>query len=110
MSSEDFSVESWLSAWRNKIAGETIRIKFVGIDSWNRPVFKAINRENFFVGDTGRLFEYHATEKEVLRRYGDDDLSKRLVYLGSHFDCEPEGLPLDTAKIEVVTKDNGGDK
>ncbi|MGE4300856.1 MAG: hypothetical protein AB7F40_04545 [Victivallaceae bacterium] len=110
MSSCSFSIDAWMNSWRKKIAGETIRIKFVGIDSWNRPVFKAINRDNFFVGDTCHLFAYHSTEKEVLNRYGDADLSKHLTYLGNHFDCEPEGLPLDTAKIEVVTEENGGDK
>lgn len=72
------------------------KIKFVGIDSWNRPVFKSMDKPRHFYGDVHTLFDYDATEEKVLARLTADDL----CYFGSRFDCEPWGTPVNNLKIE----------
>ena len=67
-------------------AAEKIKLTFVGIDNWNRPVWKAPEEKEFF-GSVNELFSYGATEKEVTEKvdiYG-------LCYFGSYFGCEPMG-------------------
>ena len=69
-------------------------IKFVGIDSFNRPIFRGYGRNHF--GSTDILFSYDATEKEVLEKVTE----KNLTYFGSKFDCEPMGDDAGNIKIE----------
>jgi len=64
-----------------------IEVKFYGIDSWGRPVFKSKNDQ--FYGALHKLFDAGATEKEVLEKVEEADL----VWFGSEFDCEPFGEP-----------------
>lgn len=73
----------------------TTQIKFVGIDSWNRPIFKDINNKAYF-GSTDVLLDYNATEKEVLNVISEKDLT----YFGNSFDCEPMGA--DAGEIEII--------
>ena len=62
------------------------KIKFEGIDNWNRPVFKAKDsRERF--GCIHELFDYDATEMDVLSKVNEEDL----CYFGNSFNCEPMG-------------------
>jgi len=71
------------------------QVKFVGIDRFNRPVFKSIDKPKHFYGDAGHLFSYGATEAEVLVRVTANDL----CYFGSSFDCEPYGTLADNLQI-----------
>jgi len=77
-------------------------VKFQGVDSWNRPVFQynsspdGNRRHNEFYGATDVLFDYDATEAEVLARVTEADLT----YFGSRFGCEPMGSPAGNIKIE----------
>lgn len=75
---------------------KTIKIKFAGIDGWNRPVFKSIEKPYRFYGDTCNLFNSDATEKEVLSKIEIDNL----CYFGDHFGCEPCGTT--AGNIEIV--------
>lgn len=76
-----------------------IQVVFHGVDSWGRPVFKAVEGKNFY-GDTDNLFDSHSTEQEILESV----TAKDLIYFGSKFDCEPLGtLPSDTLEILVPT-------
>lgn len=63
------------------------RVRFVGIDRFNRPVFKSLDKSRRFYGSTSTLFSDYADEEEVLRDVTEDDL----VYFGDYFDCEPMG-------------------
>jgi hypothetical protein len=73
--------------WRkDRKPAEKIKLKFVGIDSWNRPVFKSPTEKKYF-GDVNQLFNYEATETEVLKNVTIYDL----CYFGDHFGCEPMG-------------------
>ena len=65
------------------------RVRFVGIDGWNRPVFKSLDRKNQFFGSVEKIFNYNATEAEVLEKVTAADL----VWFGKAFDCEPMGDP-----------------
>lgn len=62
-------------------------IQFRGIDGFNRPVFKSLDKARTFYGSPHTLFSYGATEAEVLAEITAEDLS----YFGSRFDCEPYG-------------------
>ena len=70
------------------------QVKFEGIDSWNRPVFKSVKYRNRF-GSVNELFGHDASEKEVLDKVSDSDL----CFFGTSFGCEPMGTPADNIKI-----------
>lgn len=76
------------------------KVKFAGIDSWNRPVFKSLDKPKHFYGDVHTLFSYGATEAEVLELVTADNL----CYFGSKFDCEPYGTPAPNLEIVKEAK------
>lgn len=68
-----------------------IKLTFVGIDSWNRPVFKWVHESGrtYYIGSVNHLFDDdHDTEdiKQFFRQNSDD-----LEYFGTSFGCEPHG-------------------
>jgi len=63
------------------------KVRFEGIDDFNRPVFKALDNRNRY-GSTDELFSHDAKEKYVLRCMGE---IKTLTYFGKRFNCEPNG-------------------
>lgn len=66
---------------------DQVRLVYVGIDNWNRPVWKAPDQDKAYYGSVNELFDCEATEAEVLKKvdtYG-------LCYMGEHFGCEPMG-------------------
>ena len=79
---------------KNKMP-KTVNVKFVGIDSWNRPVFKD-DLGNYY-GSVDKLFDYLDTEETVLSSITEKDLT----FFGRSFDCEPMGNAVtDKLKIE----------
>jgi len=73
-------------------------VKFCGIDSWNRPIFKGEN--GLYYGSVDILFSYESTEKEVLEKVTEE----WLVYFGRKFGCEPMG----TRPQRLLEIDRGG--
>ena len=65
---------------------ETVKVKFVGIDDWNRPIFKDIKSKTYY-GSTHILFPYYESEDRVL----EEITLIKLEYFGSSFNCEPHG-------------------
>lgn len=67
---------------------KTFNIKFRGIDDWNRPVFKDIDRSLYF-GSVNTLFNGNEPKEDVIRFFKEnkDDLE----LFGDHFNCEPHG-------------------
>lgn len=63
-----------------------VRLIFVGVDSWNRPVWKAPDQKAFY-GSVNELFNYGETEENILKKVDTYDL----CYFGDSFDCEPMG-------------------
>lgn len=70
-------------------------LKFVGIDSWNRPVFKNTEAREFY-GSVHQLFSFGTDESEVLAKIDESDL----CYFGSSFGCEPMGTPARAITIQ----------
>lgn len=71
-------------------------IIFIGIDSWNRPVFKTVDKQEIY-GSTTTLFSYGDTPKRIID-YFKDNLGE-LEYFGTHFNCEPHGGLISNGKI-----------
>ena len=71
-----------------KMEERNIDIKFKGIDDWNRPVYKVVDK-NIFFGSVNKLFNYNASDTEV-NEYFRSNLEE-LEFFGDHFGCEPHG-------------------
>ena len=75
---------------------EVTRIAFRGIDSWNRPVFgEVIKNENgkdvwgkHYFGVTSPLYSRGEENKAIEELKGKE---KDFIYFGKYFDCEPDG-------------------
>ena len=81
-----------------------LRLKFRGIDNFNRPVFVEEGTRNHY-GDTNHLFDYNSSKEYVIGFYERRGLSfnRCLTYFGGHFNCEPMGTPLnDDVNIIIV--------
>lgn len=61
-------------------------VKFVGIDDWNRPVFKAKGKKAYYVS-LDILFPYGESKESVLSKVKNTDLT----YYGPSLNCEPYG-------------------
>lgn len=70
---------------------EKEQIRFYGIDSWNRPVFKSVKHHNYF-GSVNKLCS-NIKEAELVTEFD-------LCFFGSSFDCEPMGTP--ATNIEII--------
>lgn len=73
------------------------KLKFKGVDGWNRPVFQEEGTRNFY-GDTDNLFSYSDGIDSILGFYKENPQKlASLCYFGRSFGCEPEGgcLPDD---------------
>jgi len=62
-----------------------VKIRFVGIDSFNRPIF--IDKFKNYYGAIDLLFDRDATEEHVLNKVKKEDIT----YFGKTFGCEPSG-------------------
>ena len=62
-------------------------IKFVGIDRFNRPIFRSTKHPKNFFGSVDILFNRAATQSEVLSKVKEKDI----CYFGNRFGCEPMG-------------------
>ena len=72
------------------------KLRFKGIDSFNRPVFVSVESPNCFYGSLDILFGFNSTEEEVLSKITEKDL----CYFGYRFDCEPTGTAAGHIKIQ----------
>lgn len=72
---------------------QELRLKFVGIDNWNRPVFR---NEKKYYGSVDSLFNDEAEAERVIERLTieDNNLHEEIVYFGTYFNCEPMGNPI----------------
>jgi hypothetical protein len=62
-----------------------VKVGYVGVDCWGRPVFKD-GKGNYY-GSTDILFSDDASKEDVLSRVSGEDL----LYFGKSFGCEPYG-------------------
>ncbi len=66
-------------------------VKFYGIDSWSRPIFRSIKHPRNFFGSVTKLC---SNEKEAKKITEFD-----LCFFGNSFDCEPMGTLASNIKI-----------
>jgi len=70
----------------------TDTVTFEGIDNFNRPVFKSINKDSkgniYRYGYTALLFDQNTTKKEINTWFNPIE---KLTYFGHAFNCEPTG-------------------
>jgi hypothetical protein len=64
------------------------QIKFRGIDNYNRPIYKVIDKPMYF-GSTDTLFSDEADEEKVNDYFKSN--TDELEYFGNRFGCEPHG-------------------
>ncbi len=72
------------------------KVKFAGIDNWNRPIFRSTQYPKNFFGSISKLFNHDTSREEVLNSVLESDL----CFFGNSFGCEPMGTP--AIKIEIV--------
>jgi hypothetical protein len=68
-------------------------VQYVGIDFWNRPVFKSIDRDLYY-GSVDILFDYGASESDVMEKISSD----MLLYFGRSLDDDPMG---DSCNVKI---------
>ena len=76
-----------------------IPITFVGIDGWNRPIFKVIDKKEYY-GSVTKLFDFDST-LDVVLNYFQDHIDE-LEYFGTSFDCEPQGGINPNIKLKII--------
>ena len=80
---------------------ETRKIKFVGIDEWNRPIFKVLDK-NYYISDLNNLFPLDVSEIDIKVFYSSKKLSEILTYHGQIADCEPMGDKLKDLNFVII--------
>jgi len=63
-------------------------LRYEGIDYFNRPVFKEVNKNNFY-GSVTKLYPWNDNGNSI----SSDIKSEDLIYFGNSFGCEPMGNP-----------------
>jgi len=74
-------------------------IKFRGIDRYNRPVYKVIDKPIYY-GSTDTLFHDEAEEEKVNNYFKNN--TDELEYFGNSFGCEPMGGRKENLKLILI--------
>lgn len=77
------------------------KIKFVGIDEWNRPIFKVLEK-NYYISDLENLFPLDISEADIKVFYSNKKLSEVLTYHGATANCEPMGDKLKDLNYVII--------
>ena len=85
-----------------------VRIKFIKIDMFCRPVFLAVDlKRRMYLCDTDNLFSLHAKEKEVLEFYANHpNALQRLTTKDGGSEGEPTGNEYHYIEFELVKRQN----
>jgi hypothetical protein len=78
---------------------QIVPIRFRGIDSWNRPIYKAIVDGKYY-GSVTTLFGDNTTEIEA-NAYFNTHIEE-LEYFGETYGCEPHGGLNDNIILKIV--------
>ncbi len=80
-----------------------IVIKFYGIDNFNRPIFKQVNKQQFF-GLIDHLFrdENEFNDKKDYFLQWLDTHQDNISFFGTHFNCEPLGIYNKNWKFKII--------
>ena len=80
---------------KNTKTKKVLKLKFYGIDNFNRPIFKDIENKQFY-GCVNKLFNHNENVNDVLKIVKKEDLT----YFGKSFNCEPLGISINP-EIEI---------
>ena len=70
---------------------EILKIEFVGVDDWNRPIFKPVEK-NYYLSDVNNLFDYGTSEEKIKQFYKDlKPLREYITIHGFRVDEDPHG-------------------
>lgn len=76
-------------------------IQFKGVDPFNRPVFKVLEK-SYYIGSINTLFSHNTGEQEIVDYFKEH--KEELIFFGHSFGCEPEGGLLKS-NIELIFKE-----
>lgn len=65
-------------------------LEFIGLDDWNRPVFR-LPGTNLHFGSTNKLFNWEGTNNDMIVKITNVLSLSELEYFGNSFNCEPHG-------------------
>jgi hypothetical protein len=79
-----------------------VKIKFRGIDDFNRPVYKVYGDKysSLHFGSVTKLFPWD-TMPVVIDKYFNEHIDE-LEYFGTHFNCEPEGGTFKGLELQII--------
>lgn len=82
---------------------ELLKIKFVTIDDWNRPIFKSLDKsKRYYLSDVNNLFNYGTSEEQIKEFYKDlKPLREYITLHGICIDVDPHGGHLEY-DLEIV--------
>jgi hypothetical protein len=87
----------------NKITVGLLKLEYIGVDGWDRPIFQDKRFPGWFFGDATNLFESGASRSVVNNYYKTfPERIRDITYFGERFGCEPWGLPISKIKIEIA--------
>jgi hypothetical protein len=75
------------------------QIKFKGVDDWDRPVYKVVDK-NVYFGSTMRLVSNDDTIETLNEEFTNN--IHLLEYFGTSFNCEPEGGQLEDITLKII--------
>lgn len=85
---------------------KNLNLVFKGIGTFHIAYFKDVESNNYY-GSTEHTFSESATEKEVFDFFIGKNLHLHFKWLGTKFDCEPEGGEIHyTTYITLSLKEN----
>lgn len=79
----------------------TIKIKYIGLDDWNRPVFKNVNSDSHY-GSVTTLFNFSDKREDIIEYFIEN--IHELEYFGDKFGCEPCGGLDSRLRLEIIDK------
>ena len=81
---------------------EPLKIKFIEIDDYNKPIFKPLNKK-YYLSDVNNLFNYGTDEKEIKKFYSEMPLplNKYITFHGYSMEDDPMGSVMEE-DLEIV--------
>lgn len=76
---------------------EKLKVKFIGIDYWNRAMFK-LEGKSVYLSNVEILFDYDATENDVREKISESNLT----YHGTDPEDDPMGTAVNPDKFQIA--------
>ena len=95
-------VKDFQARIKSKCSGK-LRLRFVGLDGWDRPIFTDYSHPDMFFGDLKNIFS-SADKEKIFEFYRErrHNLDRILTYFGEAFGEETWGIPLTGIDIKIA--------